>query len=569
MYSVALDSRKRLILRTPYQAADLCRRIPDSRMWDAALKAWKVTPSRINVEYLRKVFPEMLWSPEALVIADAVVFRGTPPVKADVSDYVFRDPPPYEHQREGFARARDAQAFALLMEQRTGKTRVAVDVVSDRFLRSQINLAVVLCPNSVKSTWAEDEIPNWTPTHVPYEAILYRASERKDVTARLRAWRPGRLQWLVMNVEALSTSTGADWLKEIITGRQVAGILDEATRFKNHTASRTKHLLKMRGLFSLRLIMTGTLVTKSPLDVYAPFSFLDPAILGYSSFYSFRNDFALLGGYGNTQIVGYVNTERLAEIIKPFSLRVLRENVFDMPKKLPPQKLEVELAPEQRRLYDQMRDLMIAELEEGNADKTVTTSLILTQMLRLQQIVGGFLPLPKIDPDDRDPGVVPIPGRNPKLIALLEELEEIPGKVIVWARFRPEIALIANALRNKYGDNTVVEFHGGIKEEDRTIARRRFQAPEDACRFFVGQIETGGVGIDLSAANDVIYYSNSFSLESRLQSEDRVQHPKRPVSCGYLDLIAKDTLDLKLIAALREKKSLADVVNGDNFKEWI
>jgi SNF2 family DNA or RNA helicase len=209
--------------------------------------------------------------------------------------------------------------------------------------------------------------------------------------------------------------------------------------------------------------------------------------------------------------------------------------------------------------------------------KKITATIALTQMLRLQQIVGGFLP--PIPPEElTDPDAVlrwreehvdeaiPIPGPNPKLNELLDLLEEVDGKVIIWSRFRPEIALIAKGLRDKFGAGAVGEFHGGISTTERTRYRLAFQDPANRLRFIVGQTETGGLGITLSEAIGTVYFSNSFSLESRLQSEDR-QVGK--YGGTYWDLVARATVDMKVLDTLRSNKNVADMVTGDDISNWI
>lgn len=576
---VELDAKQRLVIRTPYQYAPVCQRIPDKRAWDKRIGAWVATPSRVNIEYLRKELPQLQWAAAAKALADDVCARGTPAPKATVSDVIWPDPQPWAHQVEAFARFRDAVAGALLMEQRTGKTRPDIMDSADAFLRSQIDLVIVICPNSVKSVWVTEQIPQWMPPGIPYEAILYRSGDRKEISKQVKEWRGGRLQFLVVNCECLSTSIGEDWLADLMKSRKVKISVDEASRFKSPTSSRSKALLRLRKLTARRRILTGTLITQGPLDAYIPFSFLDPAILGYSSFYAFRNDFALLGGYMGRSVIGYVNTDRLADLIAPFSYRVTRDQCFDMPPKVY-SKVEVELTDEQRRLYIDMRDQLLAEFDDPNSETEVpvydangeqvgtkrvrqlTATIILTKMLRLAQITGGFFP-------GENGSATPIPGKNPKLEALKEELEECRGKAIIWARFRPEIALIANTLRTTYGDNTVVEFHGGITERERTVNRQRFQDMGDPCRFFVGHTHAGGIGIPLHAAEDVFYFSNDFSLEARLQSEDRAQNLEKRHKVGYCDIVAKDTLDMKTIASLRNKNDMARIINKDNAKEWI
>lgn len=588
MNTITLDARKRFVIHAGYETAPVLRRIPDKNGWDAKTRRWLATPSRVTVEYLRKELPDFSWSDDAVRLADELVAAATPPPVQSIDDYPFCDPQPWEHQRREFARSRGAPAWALLMEQRTGKTRIFCDTASDLWLRGRVDLAMVVCPNSVKSVWA-DQVPQWAPTCVQNDVIVYSAAKKKEVAARLKSPPIGKLQWLIVNVEAFSTDAGQQWIREHVRGRRIICGVDEASRIKSPSASRTKYIVDMarKGMFAYRRIMTGTLITQGPLDAYAPFKFLDPAILGYSTFSAFRNDFALMGGYNGREVIGYVNVDKLSAMIKPFSSRVLREQCFDIPPKVYG-KVAVELSPEQRRIYDEMRDQMFAELTNlpprenrwTDADgvehvdmvpQHVSATIILTQMLRLQQIVGGFFPDPTAE-NPADAPMLPIPGPNPKLEALVDELEEETGKVVIWARFRAEIAMIAARLRKIYGHDAVVEFHGGVSPDERARARRLFEwnSTDTATRFFIGQAQTGGVGIDLARACTTIYFSNSFSLEDRLQTEDRTQNGNKRESTGYVDLVAVDTIDDKrIIPALRGKKNIADQVNGDEWKAWI
>ena len=568
-YTVDLDARKRLVIHTPFvnNVVMKLQALPDRRAWDPRRKAWVATPSRTNIEHLLTTLPELVWTSDAQELARVVLEAAKPPVRADVSDYRGTpQPPPYAHQLEGLARSRDAKAYALLMQQRTGKTRIFIDTANHLFEQGEVDLAFVVCPNGVKTVWAEEQIDEWTPPRIQHEILLYRPGERENISAKMASFKKGMLQWLVVNCDALSHDKSVKWLKSVLAGRRTIVGIDEASRFKHHSSRRSKNLLGMRSLFEYRRILTGTLITQSPLDAYTPFSFLDPAILGYGSYFAMRNEFAILGGWNHKQVVDYVNLDKLANLIEPFSYRVTRDQVrIGMPPNVY-SKLEVELNPEQRRIYNQMRDEMIAQLEADVADpdKVVTAAIILTQRLRLAQIAGGFVP----DPMNKGK-VLAIPGPNPKLEALVDELEEDRGKTIIWARFRAEIALVANRLRDEYGVEAVVEFHGDVSEPDRFKARTRFQDPTSGVRFFVGQTDTGGIGIPLHAADEVYYFSNSFNLESRLQSEDRAEALDRTRPIGFTDIVAKDTVDPKTIEALRTKQNLATIVTKDNFKEWI
>lgn len=217
----------------------------------------------------------------------------------------------------------------------------------------------------------------------------------------------------------------------------------------------------------------------------------------------------------------------------------------------------VPLTDEQRHLYDRVLEEVALELEQG----TLTIQNQLTRLLRLQQITGGFMPT--------DHGA-PVAIANNRASAALEEVSLLPGKVILWARFRAELELLANELRTAFGFRSVVEYHGGVPEDARKIARTSFQEADSEARFFVAQQASGGYGLKLSAADNVIYYSNDFSLEHRLQSEDRPIALDKPRGVSYLDLQAPGTVDEKIVGALQSKREVAEaLLDSGGLTAWI
>lgn len=589
---------KALVLRLPYtiENSRLSRDLPDRALWKpdhGRWGGWIVAATARNMRFILSRWPDIPWTKAARERRDDLLGpvaeqrEGQGEVQEEepvlVRDYKFGGKwEPFEHQRKAFALSSSSEAFALLMEQRTGKTRVVIDTACYLYTRGEINGVLVVAPNSVKSTW-EEQVFEHSPSYVEHDVVVYdsgnKKAEREEVDALVGGSRSsGRLKWLVVNVEALSYQGGRGLeLSQLFVGRfEALMVIDESSRIKSPGAKRTKNAIKLGEEAAYRRILTGMPVTQGPLDLYSQFYFLDPDIISYGSYYSFRNHFAILAPrnwHGNRttyEVVGYQNLEELQELVRPHSFRITRSECFDLPPKVY-QKHFIRLSTEQWRLYSDLSEHMRAEFE----GRVITTPIVLTQLLRLQQVVGGFLPPKPVDPLEEpladEPEPVEIPGANPKLDLVLELVEnELTGKVVIWARFRPEIDLLASRLREKFGEETVGEFHGGISTDERTQVRRRFQDPEDPLRFFVGQTETGGIGIRLDAASDVIYYSNSFSLESRVQSEDRTQGHEQEVSVGYHDLIAKDTLDEKLILpALREKKNLSDLITGDEWTRWI
>jgi SNF2 family DNA or RNA helicase len=268
-----------------------------------------------------------------------------------------------------------------------------------------------------------------------------------------------------------------------------------------------------------------------------------------------RNRHAIMGGWNNKQVTAYVRIHEITAKVDPVSFRCLRADCWDLPLETRSQRV-VELTDEQRAVYDTFRRDMRAEL----GDHVVSATIVLTKMLRMQQIVGGYI-------TSETTGAV-LALDNAKLTALLELIEEDPDQsYLVWCAFRAEIEGVRAALSEAYGAEAVVEMHGGVSVNDREVARSRFQNQE--ARFFIGQPATGAMGLDLSAADVVVYYSNTFRYEDRSQSEDRVHHRDRKNPITYVDLIAERTVDEHVLRALRSKQNFADLITGDNLKEWL
>lgn len=574
-----------LALLSPFEAANRARSLPDRRYWKPDYAdgdgAWIFAPTSANVVHADAAFPEAEWSVPAADVRRKVmkqkvhadVLRTSKKEGLTAPDFKFNMKyPPFAHQEEVFALSRDLPEFALFMEMGTGKTRIEVDTAVYLRAKGDIDAVLVVCPNSVKDTWVE-EIDMMAPEWSENEVVVWSAGAKKSQRVKIdlfisRKNEGDTLKWFIVNVEGLSSDRAYDACSDFLARHNVLMIVDESSRIKTPRAKRTKNVIKLGKMAKFRRVMSGTPVTQGPLDLYTQFKFLDPYILGFSSFYTFRNRYAIMGGFNAKQVIGYSNLEELVEMIDPYSYRVTRDECIDLPEKVY-ERLRVELSKEQRKAYDEMKNDMLTSV--GGEQVSVTIALV--QLLRLQQIVGGFLPITTYNEltEVEETHVEPIPGKNAKIEALIELLGDLDmkAKVIIWARFRAEIELIAVTLRAKFGDDSVVEFHGGVKTEGRKEARHSFQDPKSPVKFFIGQTETGGMGITLTAANTVIYYSNSFSLESRLQSEDRAMRIGQKNRVTYIDMVAKATLDVKVLSALRGKKNVADMITGDKWKGWI
>jgi SNF2 family DNA or RNA helicase len=392
----------------------------------------------------------------------------------------------------------------------------------------------------------------WEPT----------SSKKKQLELDTLFDKKKELKVLIMNVEAFSTPKGLQFAKKYLSlfnGRALFGI-DESTTIKNPTAKRTKSILQLGNLVTYRRILTGSPVTKSPLDLYTQCMFLDKKHLGLESYYSYRARYAHMvkrnfGGRQVQIIDSYRRLDELAGKLDHFSYRVLKEDCLDLPPKIFTTRI-VELSTEQKEQYVMMKKAAIAE----HKGKLMSSATALTTLLRLHQITCGTF---KAD----DGTVTPI--KNNRITALMDCLAEIEGKAIIWATYREDLKNIVTALKKAYGEASTVEYHGGVDATLRQDNIAQFQDVKGPTRFFVGNAQTGGYGITLTAANTVIYYSNNYDLEKRLQSEDRAHRIGQTGSVTYVDLVAEKTIDERIIKSLKDKVDIANEIMGEDIKDWI
>jgi len=478
--------------------------------------------------------------------------------------YLFKTEP-YQHQRDALQLSWKADAFALFMEMGTGKSKVLIDNLAILFGRGAVTAALIVAPKGVYRNWAAQEIPIHLPDAIQREVAVWSPSPRKAERMALEqvfTSSPDTLKILIMNVEAFSTQKAMDFAQRFILAHRVLLTVDESTTIKNPKARRTKTLMKLAINAPYRRILTGFPITQSPLDLYSQAELLAPNMLGYTSFFSFQNRYAQiinrqLAQRTFRQVVGYQNMEELSEKVGHFSYRVLKKDCLDLPDKVY-QRREVALTPEQKRVYKELQEYAIAELEGA---EMVSVNSVLTQLLRLHQVVCGYV---KNDSGEE----VEIP--NQRMDELMSVLEEMRGKVIIWANYRHDIKSIVNLLQKTYGAESVASYFGDTPSEERQEIITRFQDPDSELKYFVGNTQTGGYGITLTQAQNVVYYSNNFDLEKRLQSEDRAHRIGQTNKVTYVDLVAKDTVDEKIVKALRNKLNLAQEVLGDEkWREWI
>ena len=469
---------------------------------------------------------------------------------------------PYAHQLKALEMSWNKEVFAYFMEMGTGKSKVLLDNVAMLFDKGKIDSVLIVAPKGVYKNWSDSEIPEHMPTHIDRNVVLWKSlitKEQKLKCDSLFEQNFTKLQIFIMNVEALSTKKGLEAARQFLNVKKTLFAVDESTTIKNPGAKRTKNILGLSKLAKYRRILTGSPVTKSPLDLYTQCLFLDEYLLNHSSYYSFRTRYAIMrtanfNGRSVQLVVGYHNLDELAEKLKPFSYRVLKDDCLDLPAKTFMKRV-IQLTPEQKKVYSQMKSMALAELN----GKMITTVNVITQLMRLQQITCGHF---KAD----DGSMQEI--KNNRITELMDLLEEVEGKAVIWAHWRHDIATIVREIEKEY-PGSVVTYYGDTTVEDRQKAIKKIQDPESKVRFLVGTPQTAGYGITLTGASTMIYYSNGYDLEKRQQSEARIDRIGQKKPMTYIDILAEDTIDEKIVKALRKKVNIATEIMGEELKAWI
>ena len=469
---------------------------------------------------------------------------------------------PYAHQITALEKSWEKTEYAYFMEMGTGKSKVLVDNMSMLYDKGKINGALIIAPKGVYRNWLSQEIPIHLASHIKPTMVLWTASTSKTKDKEYQSlFETGYdLHILIMNVEAFSTPKGLEFAGKFLRTHRTLMAVDESTTIKTPTAKRTKAIVALGKIAKYKRILTGSPVTKSPLDLFSQCNFLEDDLLGCTSFYSFRNRYAVMknanfGGRRVQVITSYQRLEELAETLKEFSYRVLKEDCLDLPPKVYIRR-EVELTEEQTKAYATMKSAALALLK----GKMATAPHVLTQMMRLHQITCGHL--------KNDDGTI-TDLKNNRMKELLSLLEEVEGKVIIWANYIHDIENLTKTIKEEYGVDSVVQYYGAVKSEDRQEAITKFQDPDSKVKFFIGNPQTAGYGITLTAANNVVYYSNGYDLEKRLQSEDRAHRIGQEKSVTYVDLIASKTVDEKIVKALRSKMNIANTIMDEDWRAWI
>ena len=468
---------------------------------------------------------------------------------------------PYQHQLVALEKSWNKETYAYFMEMGTGKTKVLIDNAAMLYDKGKIDGLLIVAPKGVTGTWNTQEIPAHLVDHIENVTVLWQANITKSQSRKLGTlFKTGEeLHILIMNVEAFSTQKGVDFAGKFLLSHRTLMVIDESTTIKNPKAKRTKNIIQLSDKAKYRRILTGSPVTKNPLDLFSQCYFLDPYHLDHQSYYSFRTRYAIMktayiAGRSIQLVSGFKHLNELSEKLKPFSYRVLKEDCLDLPDKIYMKRI-ITLTSEQLKVYKQMKEQALAILNE----KTVTTVNALTQLMRLQQITCGHFVA-----DDGTTQEI----KSNRLDELMDILDEVEGKAIIWAHWQADIKRIIKEIKKVHGPGSVVDYYGLTPHDQRQKNKDNFQKKEEV-RFFVGTPATGGYGLTLTAANTVIYYSNGYDLEKRIQSEDRAHRIGQHKPVTYVDILAEETVDAKIVKSLRKKINIASEVMGEEFRSWI
>jgi len=470
---------------------------------------------------------------------------------------------PYKHQEKTLQKSAYRTEFALFLEMGLGKSKILLDNAALLFEEGKINALLVVTPKGNLRNWDKLEIPIHLPQRIPHKVLVWQPNHtvkwKRQYCRLVLEEHPEELEIMVMNVEAFSTTKGVKFAKAFVYGHETMVAVDESTLIKNPKAMRTRNLLGLSKSALYKRILTGFPVTKTPLDLYSQCAFLNPNILGFKSYYAFKARYAItrqrrVGSHSFQEVVGFHRIDELQDMLKDFSVRYTKDKCLDLPPKVY-MKRTVALSSEQKKAYKQMKKEALMLIE----NQLYTTQTVLTQIMRLQQIVAGSIRSPEGD-------LVLLPNNRVK--ETLSVLEEISGKAIIFAVFQTDIEELTRAIGDSFGADSVASYYGKTSQKQREWILDKFQDKDSDLRFMVSNPHTGGRGLTLTAASHMIFYSNSYDLELRIQAEDRIHRIGQEQSCTYVDLVCENTVDEKILASLKNKINISNEVLGEA-RKWF
>lgn len=446
-----------------------------------------------------------------------------------------------KHQRDTLSLSWNREAYAHFHEMGLGKTAINIAEAGILNFKKRVSGFLVLSPKGVHRQWIEEQVPRHISDQITWSGIIWNGKmpEPKEMNKK-------GLVIFSMNIDAIRTEKGfaaAEAFLLLHRGRSLMTI-DESDAIKAWNAQRTKAAWELGELATFRRIMTGTPISKNIIDAWSQFKFLDIRILGHKYMTSFRSQYCVMGGFEGRQIVGQKNTEQFYQLIAPHSYRITKREVLDLPEKFYSIR-EYDMGEKTLKHYRSIKDTLMTSLDNGDILDVPNAA---AAVMRLQQVVCGYLPT-------EDEGVEII--SDERIQILIEMLNQIEGKVIIWHRFIEDGKRIREAINREFGERSAVEYRG--HDHDRAAAKERFI--KGNATYFIANPQAGGTGVDglQTVCQAAIYFSNSFRARDRWQSEDRIDRMGMKGSAYYYDIVANRSVDKGILRNLRGKKSVSDL----------
>ena len=549
--SINFDEKSnKFLIKCDPEYNNLIMGLPDRRFRKGS-RVWAAPALKRNVQYMERHLNNCsMYSKEALAKYNTCLKKLTksPRGSNKFPEYFDFKTTPMNHQMEGLKKFYPLDEAGIFFEQGLGKTYTSINLAVAWKMTNQIDAVVVICPSSIKSVWQEE-----LDTHCPILTQQHVLTSGKHKKAEEFINSRTDFQWLIVGIEGISQGKAHSLLKEFLIYRNCVIIVDESSRIKTPNTTRTSRCISFSKHAKKRIIMSGTSVTQGVEDLYTQLKFLNPEIIGFNSFFSFRSHFCVTMPIQVSKdrfiqkIVGYKNEDELLKLISPYVMRVEKSDVLDLPPKTFSNRC-LDMNPTQKKIYDEMRLEFATTID--NKDYEVTS--VLEQMLRLQQITGGHYPFD----DGKRIVMKPIPGKNPKIVELENLIAEISGKVIIWCQFRPEIELVLELL-TRIGVGVTV-FHGGCTDAQKLESIEKLKNDPETKIFLATR--AAAFGLTLVEASTAIYFSQGYSLEEYSQSQDRIHRIGQNAKCTYIHLVCKKTIDIQIIKAVKDKESIATLI---------
>jgi len=531
-----------------YYEKEMIKNIP-GRQWDPKRKVW-VLPTTLDViEHLKHITSNI----DKKIIDKYIELKQIQDeiTKIKLADEVEPIEPmpikvkPFKHQIKAYNLSLINPNFALLMEMGTGKSLTSVAIAARRYQRGEIKRLLIVAPTSVCPVWPKE----FEAAKIMYKIAVLEGpiQQRIKKLESLSQWTDF-LQVAVINYEAT-------WrmIDVLLAWKPDMVIADESQRIKNPSAQQSKAMHKLGKIAKYKLILTGTPVQNAPLDFFSQYKFLDDSIFG-TSYYAFRARYAVMGGYGGHEIIRYQNLDELIQKAHSIAFRVKKEEALDLPDQID-EYMYCELEPKARRIYEEIKEDSYTELENSE----ITVRNVLTRLLRLQQITGGY-----VNTDDATQKQVSR-AKLEMLKEIVSDIVEASKKVVIFARFVAEIEAI-----RKLMDELKIQYSwiaGEVPVKERGEKVRQFQEDPN-CTVFIAQIQTAGLGITLHAADTAIFYSVDFNYANYEQARARIHRIGQKNNCTYIHLLAKNTVDEHVMKALQKKEDMAKMV-VDNWRIYL